>query len=161
MFLCMCVIYDIFKLLYFGLQSFRCECTRNTSCVFKSCFWKSSSRLLIYRGVRELRNKLTGHTRITLSTIQWKWWLRDHESVTKLLYMLWAIRLAEKDHNRIYHIIIYSWHNVVRMWLAIWIGFFRSPTPRHISIGEHVRALTVTRLAMELMWLINTQIIFG
>jgi hypothetical protein len=41
-------------------------------------------------------------------TIQSNWRLRDYESATKLFFMLLAIRLAEKGHNRIYHIIIYS-----------------------------------------------------
>jgi hypothetical protein len=54
-------------------------------------------------------NPFTGHMRVTLCTIQWIWWLRDHEHVTKVLFMLRAIRLVEKNHNRCYHV-IYSWH---------------------------------------------------
>jgi len=48
-------------------------------------------------------------------TIQSNWRLRDNESATKLLFMLLAIRLAEKGHNRIYHIIIYSWYKITRI----------------------------------------------
>ena len=60
---------------------------------------------------------------LTLCDIQWKWWLRDYEVVTKLLYMLQAIWLAEKGHNHIYHIIIYSWHNVTLIKIQYLISF--------------------------------------
>ena len=66
-----------------------------------------------YVAVREIWGYLIMvHMWVTLglSTIQWEWWMWDNESVTKLLCMLWAIRLAKKDQNSINHTIIYSWH---------------------------------------------------
>jgi hypothetical protein len=62
-----------------------------------------------------------------LCTIQWKRWLRDYERVIKLLCMLLAIRLTEKDHNRIDHIIINSLYKVTRMWP---VTGFSSDIPR-------------------------------
>jgi hypothetical protein len=44
------------------------------------------------------------------STSQSKKWWQGYENVTKLLCMQWAIRLTEKGHNPIYHIIINLWH---------------------------------------------------
>ena len=52
-------------------------------------------------------NPITCHMLVSLSNIQ---------SVAKLLCILQAIRLAKIGHNRIYHIIIYSWHRVSRMY---------------------------------------------
>ena len=83
-------------------------------------FWLKSDLWLVpiywYVGAREIwGNSITGHMRVTLCTIQWKWWLWDGEGV-QLLCILQAIRLIEKDHTRIYHIIIYSWHKVSLIW---------------------------------------------
>jgi hypothetical protein len=57
-------------------------------------------------------NPITCHMLVSLSNIQ---------SVAKLLCILQAIRLAKIGHNRIYHIIIYSWHRVSRMYPIMWL----------------------------------------
>lgn len=46
--------------------------------------------------------------------IQWKWRLRDYQSVTKFCIQstIWS---AENCHNHLYYI-IYSWHKVNHMW---------------------------------------------
>ena len=65
----------------------------------------------------------------------------------KLLSMIRTIRLAEKCHNRIYHIIIhaYSWQKVTRSWPVM--GFIQiSHTSRHISKEEQVIDLILIRL---------------
>jgi hypothetical protein len=47
----------------------------------------------------------SNNMRMNLGTIKWKRRLREYESVTKLLYMLRTINLAEMCHNRLNHII--------------------------------------------------------
>ena len=66
-----------------------------------------------------------------LYTIKWKLRLRYYESVTKQLYILRAIWLAKKSHNRIYHIIIYLWDKVIHMWSVM--VFSRILTLQNIS----------------------------
>jgi hypothetical protein len=60
----------------------------------------------------------------------------SESSITWVRYLSheWIIWLAEKGHNRIYHIIIYSWHKVTRMWPLM--RFPQISPSRYISKGE-------------------------
>ena len=54
-----------------------------------------------------------------ICTIQWKWRLRDYESVTKLLCMLETIRMVGQGHSCIYNITIYTQlENYNNFWLV-------------------------------------------
>ena len=76
--------------------------------------------LLIFRRTWEIwGNPILGHMWVTLCTIQWKWRLRDYDSVIKLLCMQRSIRLSKKGSSRICHIMIYSRHKITRILLLI------------------------------------------
>ena len=83
--------------------------------------------LLICHGMEEVRKPHYGHMRAILCTIQWKWWLKDYESVTKLLCMLPAIWLVKKGDN------LYLSYYVGSIACDTYWCFLRSPTPQHIS----------------------------
>jgi len=89
-------------------------------------------------------NLFMGHMWVTLCAIQWKWWLQDYESVTKLLCVLWAIWLAEKVIT-IFIISLYI-HDIRSLACELYRGFPRSPLPQHISKGEKVSDMVLNRL---------------
>jgi hypothetical protein len=64
-------------------------------------------------------NPITGHMRVTLYTVQWKWWLQGCESVTKCSVWYKQLYLAEKVKSHIYLIIIYWWHKVTCLLLVL------------------------------------------
>jgi len=110
-----------------------------------TCEWTSvpnnencDSSLLICRGLRDLRKT---HVRVTIWTLQWKWLLWDHGSVVNLLSILRAMRLVEKYHNHIYHIIIDSCDSLC--------GFLRSPMPQHINREEKVRESDFNQIVLN------------
>jgi hypothetical protein len=76
--------------------------------------------LLIFRRTWEIwGNLILGHMRVTLCAIQWKWRLRNYDSVNKLLCMQRSIRLSKKGSSRICHIMIYLRHKITRILLLI------------------------------------------
>jgi hypothetical protein len=92
------IVFPIHCTLYFNLTK------------IKSLTWFP---LLIYHDVEDL-NKPHCESRANDPIYHpMNWRLRDYKSVIKLFSMLRAIGLVEKDHNRIYHIIIYSWEREV------------------------------------------------
>ena len=80
-----------------------------------------------------------------LCTIQWKRWLRDYQSITKLLWMLQAIWLDKEGHHRILHIIIniYSWHKVTCKWPTIRFPQISQPMTCDVSKRKQMRDLVL------------------